>query len=53
MDGGGLAIDSRDQIHTAWQRDGQIYYAKPGQQEEKIGEGRHVDLIGRSGCFDE
>jgi hypothetical protein len=46
MDGGGLAIDSKDQIHTAWQRDGQIFYAQPGQQEEKIGEGRHVNLNG-------
>ena len=46
MDGGGLVIDSKNEIHTAWQRDGQIYYAKPGQQEEEIGEGRHVGLNG-------
>lgn len=46
MDGGGISIDSKNEIHTAWQRDGQIYYARPGQQEEKIGEGRHVGLDG-------
>lgn len=46
MDGGGLTIDSTYAIHTAWQRDGQIYFAKPGQQEEKIGEGRGVDING-------
>jgi hypothetical protein len=46
MDGGGLVIDSKNEIHTVWQRDGQIYYAKPGQQEEKIGEGRHVGMNG-------
>lgn len=46
MDGGGLTIDSTYTIHTAWQRDGQIYFAKPGQQEEKIGEGRGVGING-------
>ena len=46
MDGGGLVIDSKNEIHTAWQRDGQIYYVKPGEQEQKIGEGRHVGMFG-------
>ena len=46
MDGGGLVIDARNEIHTAWQRDGQIYYVKPGEQEQKIGEGRHVGFSG-------
>lgn len=46
MDGGGLAIDSNNKIHTAWQRDGQIFYAQPGQPEQKIGEGRSVALNG-------
>jgi hypothetical protein len=46
MDGGGLVIDSKNEIHTAWQRDGQIYYVKPGEQEQKIGEGRHVGMSG-------
>ncbi len=46
MDGGGLYVDSKGEIHTAWQRDGQIYYAKPGEQEQKIGDGRHVGMDG-------
>lgn len=46
MDGGGISIDSKSQTHTAWQRDGVVYYAKPGHQEEKVGDGRHVALHG-------
>jgi hypothetical protein len=46
MDGGGLSIDSKNQIHTAWQRDGIVYYAVPGLPEQRIGEGRHVGLDG-------
>lgn len=46
MDGGGLSIDSKNQIHTAWQRDGVVFYALPGQPEQRISEGRHVGLSG-------
>lgn len=46
MDGGGLTIDSKNTIHTAWQRDGIVYYAKPGYPEERIGEDRSVSLNG-------
>jgi hypothetical protein len=46
MDGGGVAIDAKNQTHTVWQRDGVVYYAQPGQPEQKIGEGRHVELNG-------
>jgi hypothetical protein len=46
MDGGGLSIDKNDQISTAWQRDGIVYYTLPGKAEEKIAEGRHVGLSG-------
>jgi hypothetical protein len=46
MDGGGIAVDEKKQIHTAWQRDGIVYYSQPGKPEEKIGEGRHVSLSG-------
>lgn len=46
MDGGGLAIDSTNQIHTVWQREGQVFYAQPGQPEYKIGDGRSVGLRG-------
>lgn len=47
MDGGGLTIDSKNDIHTAWQRDGIVYYADPGKPEIKIGEGRSVSMNGR------
>ena len=46
MDGGGLVIDSKNNVHTAWQRDGIVYYAEPGKAEEKIGEGRSVGMNG-------
>lgn len=46
MDGGGLSIDAHNNIRTAWQREGQIFYAEPGMPEEKIGEGRGVGMSG-------
>ena len=46
MDGGGLTIDDRNNIHTAWQREGQVYYSDPGKPEQKIGEGRNVGIDG-------
>lgn len=46
MDGGGLTIDSNNNIHTAWQRDGVVYIADPAKAEERIGEGRSVGLNG-------
>ena len=44
MDGGGLSIDSKNKIHTAWQREGIVYYTDPGQAEQKLGEGRLVNI---------
>ena len=46
MDGGGLSVDSQNNIHTAWQREGNVFYARPGKPEQKIGEGRGVSLSG-------
>ena len=46
MDGGGLTIDSQGQIHTAWQREGVVYYAVPRQPEQSIGDGRSVSMTG-------
>lgn len=46
MDGGGLSIDSENNIHTAWQREGNVFYAEPGKPEQKIGEGRGVSVSG-------
>lgn len=47
MDGGGISIDSENDIHTAWQREGVVYYAAPGKPEEKIGDGRNVSITGK------
>jgi hypothetical protein len=44
MDGGGLAIDSKNNISTVWQRDGTIYFARPNEMEEQIGAGRNCSL---------
>jgi hypothetical protein len=40
MDGGGLTIDDRNQVLTAWQREGVVYYCKPGYREIMIDKGR-------------
>ncbi|MEX2231582.1 MAG: hypothetical protein WD824_05445 [Cyclobacteriaceae bacterium] len=46
MDGGGLSIDSENNVRTAWQREGIVYFAEPGKPEERIGEGRSVGMNG-------
>jgi hypothetical protein len=46
MDGGGLLVDKTNNIHTFWQREGQVYYARPGSAETKIGDGRHCGIGG-------
>ncbi|NDK55620.1 hypothetical protein GWO68_06820 [Pontibacter sp. BT213] len=46
MDGGGLMLDESNQVHTAWQRDGHIYYAQPGKTEVEVGEGRNCRISG-------
>ena len=46
MDGGGVVIGSQNEVRTAWQREGQVFYAEPGKPEQKIGDGRHVGLAG-------
>ncbi|MGC3947603.1 MAG: hypothetical protein QM762_24375 [Chryseolinea sp.] len=46
MDGGGFSVDSNNQIHTAWQRDGVVYYSLPGLPEQRIADGRHVGMNG-------
>ena len=52
MDGGGVSIDSKNRIHTAWQRAGVVYYAQPGKPEEKLGDGRNVALNGQLVTWD-
>jgi hypothetical protein len=46
MDGGGLLLDEQHTVHTVWQREGKIYYAKPGGKEEQIGKGRNCRISG-------
>jgi hypothetical protein len=40
MDGGGITIDDAGQIHTVWQREGAVYYCRPGQPEINLGNGK-------------
>lgn len=47
MDGGGLFIDRLNIIHTVWQREGTVYYCKPGEMEIPIGKGRICSIAGK------
>jgi hypothetical protein len=49
MDGGGMAIDPSGVIQTVWQRQGQVYYCKPGETEVKVGNGRTCNISGTAG----
>ncbi len=44
MDGGGLTIDSKNNISTIWQREGAIFFARPNEKEKQIGTGRNCSL---------
>jgi hypothetical protein len=44
MDGGGIALDAKGEVGTAWRREGTVYYAGPGGMEQKVGEGRACAL---------
>ncbi len=44
MDGGSVTIDTNNEVRTAWQREGQVFYAEPGKPEQRMGDGRHVDM---------
>jgi hypothetical protein len=52
MDGGGLAIDKNNNVHTAWQRERIVFYVEPGSAEQKIGEGRSVGMSGELVTWD-
>lgn len=43
MDGGGIAVASKGLV-SAWRRDGEIFLARPGQPETKLGDGKDVTL---------
>ncbi len=44
MDGGALAVDGRGAIATVWRRENEIFFARPGQPERRIGTGRDPAL---------
>jgi len=49
MDGGGITIDPSGGIHTAWQRDGLVYYCNPGQTEIPVDKGRTCSVGSMAG----
>jgi hypothetical protein len=52
MDGGGLALDARGAIATVWRRDKEVFFARPGQTEQRIGTGRDPALaVGRNDAW--
>jgi hypothetical protein len=46
MDGGGVYIDENNITHTSWQREGIVYYSRPGEDEIKIAAGRSCSITG-------
>jgi len=44
MDGGGMAVNSKGDVQSVWQREGKIYAAMPGKPEKEIGEGRSCTM---------
>jgi hypothetical protein len=48
MDGGGIVIDSDKNIHTLWQRDGNVFYSEPGMDEVFVANGRSCTISGKS-----
>ncbi len=51
MDGGELMVDNQGTPHTIWQRDGKIFYARPGAPETLLAEGRLGVVTGSSSPF--
>jgi len=46
MDGGGVFIDRTGTVHTVWQREGAVYYCKPGETETVVDKGRTCSIAG-------
>ncbi|MFB9842839.1 hypothetical protein [Mucilaginibacter ginsenosidivorans] len=49
MDGGGLTFNADNTINTTWQRQGMVYYCKPGTTEKEVGKGRDCSIISDNG----
>ncbi len=44
MDGGGIALNDKDEVLTVWRREDKIFVAVPGAAEKEIGEGKDCTL---------
>ena len=44
MDGGGLNFNADNTINTTWQRQGAVYYCKPGEDEKELAKGRDCSI---------
>jgi hypothetical protein len=52
MDGGALAVDGRGAIGTVWRREKEVFFARPGQPEQRIGTGRDPAIaLGRNDAW--
>ncbi len=52
MDGGGLAFDERGAVVTVWRREADVFLARAGQPEERLGAGRDPAIaIGGDGTW--
>lgn len=49
MDGGGLDFNADNTINTTWQRQGIVYYCKPGGNEKELGKGRDCSISTNAG----
>jgi hypothetical protein len=45
MDGGAVSIDQKGSVGTTWRRENTVYYAEPGKDEIRVGEGRASSLV--------
>ncbi len=44
MDGGGLVVNSNNEVETIWQREGLVYFSKLNEEETQIGLGRNCSI---------
>lgn len=44
MDGGGMIFNADNTVGTTWQRQGTVYYCKPGESEKDLGKGRDCSI---------
>jgi hypothetical protein len=44
MDGGGTDVNEKGELQTVWRREGNIFAARPGEPEQKLGEGKNCAL---------